>query len=112
MSLSKVCTICQNLGRCDKTIAWDSLQQSADYGCAACKILQDGICSLKEDDIDLLKIDLVVDMSLFVYTYNRDVKLLEIFEFFTLPGMTRWHLDWEPSETWLTYKQGAQSSGP
>ena len=80
------CPICRELEDCNLEIPAASLTQSAESGCQLCSILKDGVCKFVEDFDQVEKLQLVVDMSLFVYIVGKNGEKLPVVEFYTLPG--------------------------
>ena len=86
MALDGTCEVCGNLDACHTEISAAALVQSAAGGCRACSILKDGVFNLVEDFEQIAKLQLVVDMSLFVYLLGEQKEQLGVVEFYTLPG--------------------------
>ncbi|OAL19364.1 hypothetical protein AYO22_09908 [Fonsecaea multimorphosa] len=85
MALAGTCEVCGNLGACHTEVSAAALVQSAASGCPACSILKDGVFNLVEDFEQIDKLQLVVDLSLFVYLLGKQRERLGVLEFYTLP---------------------------
>lgn len=105
MPQSSKCETCHNLEQCDEQISWQSLLASADHGCAGCALLRDGICGLMEGDQAPEKLELVVDMSLFVYAIGqKDRKVDNIYEFYMLSGKPLFFINMPQIYSYLAIK--------
>ena len=81
------CETCGNLETSDLEIFPVSLIASAEKGCNACVLLQNGFSAHVPELQTVEKLQLVVDGSLFVYVRGKEDELLRVIEFYTLEGM-------------------------
>lgn len=80
------CSICLDLSTCDEEIPWSALVQGVAGGCQSCSLIRDGIVNVIDEQIPIDKLQLVLDVSLFVYVLGKEAKLLFVLEFYTLQG--------------------------
>jgi len=87
MEQKKICEVCKDLELFDDEIFIESLLQSAANGCQSCAMLKDGVSNFVEDFKQVNRLQLVLDISLFIYALGTNSETVGVFEFYTLPGM-------------------------